>query len=70
MSILISSSQDIHALNTPQPNIHDTQNFNLSHPKPKSNTNELQPLTLSISTHNVQGLNNNVKKEAWEHYCI
>ena len=66
----MSSSQDIHALNTPQPNIHNTQNFNLSHPKPKSNTNELQLLTLSISTHNVQGLNNNVKKEAWKHYCI
>src|SRR5690242_2995474 len=29
-----------------------------------------QPLTLSICTHNVQGLNTSTKKETWEHYCL
>src|SRR5260364_170524 len=33
-------------------------------------TNCLLPLDLSISTHNVQGLNNNTKKETWEYYCF
>ena len=34
------------------------------------NSTSLHLLTLSICTHNVQGFNNNTKKEAWEYYCL
>jgi exonuclease III len=33
-------------------------------------TNQPNPLTLSICTHNVRGLNQDLKKQVWEQYCL
>src|ERR1041384_7163092 len=65
----MSSPHNTHIPTTSQPNTNNTQNcdtFQVNTPQPAP----LHPLTLSICTHNVQGLKTNTKKEAWEHYCL